>query len=110
MTVPYSQVKADFKAILFDHIDKDGNGTLNVKEFKDVIEKLRDGDKAGWLKMLTQVDLDANGDGVITFDEFWVCMIKDNGCEDEDALVKKIGDISVEQWEREKEMMKADLV
>jgi hypothetical protein len=29
--------------------------------------------------MLTKTDLDANGDGVITFDEFWASVIKGNG-------------------------------
>ena len=110
MTVPYTQFKADFKAILFDFVDKDGNGNLDVQELKDVITKLRDGNKDQFIQMLTKADLDVNGDGVITFDELWASVIKSHGCEDDDAFAKAVGDISAEKWEKEKELMKADLV
>jgi Ca2+-binding EF-hand superfamily protein len=83
MTVPFTQFKADFKGIIFDNIDKDGNGNLDVEEFKVVIAKIRDyetqGHKDELIRMLTKTDLDANGDGVITFDEFWASVIKGNG-------------------------------
>jgi Ca2+-binding EF-hand superfamily protein len=112
MTVPYTQFKADWKAILFDNIDKDGNGNLDVKELKDVIMKLRDGNVDELIQMLTKADLDANGDGVITFDEFWASVIKGNGFEDEDAFAESpwLSCLSVEDWERDKERLKADLV
>jgi Ca2+-binding EF-hand superfamily protein len=115
MTVPITQVKADFKAILFDNIDEDGNGNLDVKELKDVITKLRDGNKGdddSLIQILTKADLDANGDGVITFDELWASMIKMNGCEDEDAFAESpwLSCLSVEDWEWSKERLKADLV
>jgi hypothetical protein len=117
MTVPYTQYKADSKAITFDSIDKDGNGNLDVQELKDVIIKLRNyetqGNKdEGLIQIFTKADLDANGDGVITFDEFWATVIKGNDFEDEDTFAESFGSqlLSVEDWERVKETLKAALV
>ncbi len=116
MALSYTQYKADIKAITFDQYDKDGNGTLDVKELKDIIEKMKDwidgfGRPDPLLEMLTRADLDANGDGVISFDEFWASHMKLSGFEDDDAAAKDFESrpLSVEDWEVAKEGFKAKL-
>ncbi|GHP06889.1 hypothetical protein PPROV_000563300 [Pycnococcus provasolii] len=51
---------------VFEQIDLNGNGSLDMDEVKVALEKL--GEEATADKLLPQLDL--NGDGVITFDEF----------------------------------------
>ncbi len=97
MTASYAQYKADNKAILFGHFDKDGNGRLDVKELKDFIDLLQTGPLAGspLIEVITKADLDANGDGAITFDEFWASVIKTRGYENEDAMAEDFNSKSI---------------
>ena len=62
--------------------------------------------------MVTQADLDANGDGVITFDEFWASVIKTHGCGNEDGFAEDFAErgTSLEDWARETEKLKAALL
>jgi hypothetical protein len=120
MTVTFAQFKADIKADLFDRFDKDGNGTLTVKELKDAIKvstKSEEGlqsNQSTLSIMFTNADLDADCDGAITFDEFWASLIKTfngSGFPDESAFmedfVKHV--LTKEEWATERETLKADL-
>ena len=85
----FSQFKADFKAIVFDPIDKDGNGTLDVKEvgakLLAISEKIGDTsllevvqvDPAGFETFCKALitEMDANGDGAISFDEVFAAFV-----------------------------------
>ena len=95
----------------FKVFDKDGNGTLDVKELKDFIDVVKGKSIDKVVEMVTQADLDANGDGVITFDEFWAIQMKQEGYQDEDAYAKDFETrlMSVEDWEVAKEGFKAKL-
>ena len=98
--VEFSQLKADFKAIVFDPIDKDGSGTLDAKEvgakLLAISEKIGDTsllatveqDPAGFEEMCKALiaDIDANGDGAISFDEVLAAFIKVSPFADEAAM------------------------
>jgi hypothetical protein len=96
----FSQFKADFKAIVFDPIDKDGNGTLDVKEvgakLLAISEKIGDTsllelvqvDPAGFETFCKALitEMDANGDGAISFDEVFAAFVKQSPFPDEASL------------------------
>lgn len=100
MTAPtFVQFKADFKAIVFDPIDKDGNGTLDVKEvgakLMAMVEKIGvtslleavEMDPEGFETMCKALmtEMDTNGDDAISFDEVFAAFIKVSGLPDEAA-------------------------
>lgn len=111
MAVSYAEFKAASKTLIFDQFDKDGNGTLDVKELKDFIEKIKSMGDSTFVEMLTRADLDANGDGGISFDEFWASSMKTQGFEDEDVAAKDFEsrNMSAEDWEATKEGIQAAL-
>ena len=54
---------------IFDHFDKDGNGTIEVDEFSDLLSAL--GAEMGAAEVAVGLEaLDTNGNGRIDFDEF----------------------------------------
>ena len=111
MAVSYAEFKAASKTLIFDQFDKDGNGTLDVKELKDFIEKIKAMGDSTFVEMLTRADLDANGDGGISFDEFWASSMKTKGFEDEDVAAKDFEsrNMSAEDWEGAKAELQAAL-
>jgi calcium-dependent protein kinase len=59
----------------FNLFDRDGNGFIEANELKEVLGgQLNDVDEVTWEAMIKEVD--TNGDGVISFDEFAQMMLK----------------------------------
>jgi hypothetical protein len=99
MAVEWSHFKAEFKAIVFDPIDKDGNGTLDVQEvgakLLAIANKTGDigilsaaGDPAFFQDQAKSIikEMDANGDGSITFDELFAVFVEKSPFQDEAAF------------------------
>ena len=64
-----SQAMMDEIREIFDHFDKDGNGTIEVGEFTDLLSALGADMDEGEVAVGLEV-LDTNGNGRIDFDEF----------------------------------------
>ena len=99
MAVEWSHFKAEFKAIVFDPIDKDGNGTLDVQEvgakLLAIANKTGDigiltaaGDPAFFQDQVKSIikEMDANGDGSISFDEVFAVFVEVSPFPDEATL------------------------
>ena len=67
----------------FNLFDKDGGGTISPDEVKDVLCSGQDVDDSVWEKIIEQIDKD--GDGEISFEEFCNMMQKMLNYEDEDS-------------------------
>ena len=57
----------------FEYMDKDGSGEISMEEIKAILWQKNISDEA-WMKLIKEVD--KNGDGVISFDEFVQVMKK----------------------------------
>lgn len=64
--------------LAFEAFDKDGNGVLTPDEIKDALGVLNDEDEDHENVVLKRIldSMDANGDGSISFDEFYDIMMK----------------------------------
>ena len=54
---------------IFEHFDKDGNGIIDANEFRQLIATL-DGEMGSEEIEMGLMIVDANGNGIIEFDEF----------------------------------------
>ncbi|RHW72700.1 EF-hand domain pair/EF hand/EF-hand domain containing protein [Trypanosoma brucei equiperdum] len=73
--------------VMFDTMDKDGSLLLELQEFKEALPKLKE-----WGVDITDAttvfnEIDTNGSGVVTFDEFscWAVTKKLQVCGDPDG-------------------------
>ena len=54
--------------LAFNLMDADGNGSISRQELRNVFETSEKKDEQLWIQIFDEVDV--NGDGAITFDEF----------------------------------------
>ncbi|MER6911801.1 EF-hand domain-containing protein [Streptomyces sp. NPDC000594] len=63
----------------FDRYDLDGDGEITASEYKSVMAQLGDFNVTETVAEAIIRTKDANGDGRLTFDEFWDAIDKNQG-------------------------------
>ncbi|MEU5159774.1 EF-hand domain-containing protein [Streptomyces sp. NPDC020875] len=60
----------------FDRYDVDGDGLITAAEYKSVMAQLGDFNVTETVAQAVIKSKDANGDGMLTFEEFWASFAK----------------------------------